>query len=136
MIPSTGYPLPSETLPEVQAIRDLLARSVAFRNAAIAEPVLGPGGAVILDVRCEQRTTFRVVAPTATEAYALLHELIAPLVHPTQRGQRNSIIPPMATDREEPLSLGCAVMPGGPQRGNSQKSPDTSDHCGAQPRRS
>ncbi len=72
--------LPVNRPAEVQAIRDLFARSPEFRDAVISDPVLGAGGAVVLEVRRDQETAFRVVAPTTEEAYALLHELVAPLV--------------------------------------------------------
>ena len=62
----------------VAQVRDLHAQSPAFRNAVISEPepFVGPEGTVFLDVRIGQETAFRVVAPSADEAYALLHELI------------------------------------------------------------
>ena len=69
-----------DRLTVVQAIRDLHAQSPAFRDAVISEPLAGPGGAVILDVRIGRDTAFRVVAPTADEAYALLHELIDSMI--------------------------------------------------------
>ncbi len=78
-----------EDSPEVQAIRDLFAQSEVYRNAVLAEPALGPTGTTIIEVHRGQQTAFRVVAPTAAEGYALLHELIAPLVHPRHQMQRN-----------------------------------------------
>ncbi len=68
---------PTDRLTVVQAILDLFAQSPAFRDAVISDPFIGPGGAVILDVKIGQETAFRVVAPTADEAYAVLYELVA-----------------------------------------------------------
>ena len=64
----------------VQAIRDLFARSPAFRDVLISDPFVGPEGTVSLDVSVGQDMVFRVVAPTPDDAYALLHELVAPLI--------------------------------------------------------
>ncbi len=89
MIPSSRHPSLPEDPPEVQAIRDLFAGSVEFRNAVLASPVLGPTGATIIEVHRDQQIAFRVEAPTAAEGYALLHELITPLVHPRHQMQRS-----------------------------------------------
>ena len=69
----------------VQAIRDLFARSPDFRDAVISDPFVGPDGTVSLDVSVGQDTVFHVVAPTADEAYALLHELVDPLIDLARR---------------------------------------------------
>ncbi len=70
-----------DRLDVVQAIRDLHAQSPAFRDALVSEPLVGPGGAVILDVSIGRDTAFRVVAPTVDEAYAILHELIDSMIN-------------------------------------------------------
>ncbi len=78
---------PIDRLTVVQAICDLDAQSPAFRDAVISDPFVGPEGAVILDVRIGQDTAFRVVAPTADEAYALLHELIDSMIDTARRAR-------------------------------------------------
>ncbi len=69
---------PIDRLTVVRALGDLHAQSPAFRDAVISEPepFVGPEGTVFLDVRIGRDTAFRVVAPSANDAYALLHELI------------------------------------------------------------
>ncbi len=112
-MPSASPSVPSGNLAEIQAIRALLARSGALRKAVLAEPVLAPTGAVVLEVRCGQTTAFRVVAPTAADAYALLHELITPLID--RAGPvRGTFVPPLAklADRDGPLPVRFGFMPG------------------------
>jgi hypothetical protein len=93
---------PTDRLTLVQAICDLGAHSPALRDAVITDPFVGPEGAVILDVRIGQDTAYRVVAPTADEAYALLHELIHSMLDPAQ-GTRGipAPTPSAACGREE-----------------------------------
>ncbi len=80
MGPLSRHRPPTDRLTVVQAVRDGLARSPAFGDAVISDPSVGPGGAVVLDVRIGQETAFRVVAPTEDEAYAVLHELIGSVI--------------------------------------------------------
>ncbi len=86
-----------DRLTVVQAIHDLHAQSPAFRDAVISEPLVGPAGAVILDVSIGQDTAFRVVAPTADEAYALLHELIDSMIDTARRARGIPVRNPPAT---------------------------------------
>lgn len=77
---------PMDRCTAVQGIRDLFARSPMLRDAAISDPLVNPDGAVAIDVSFDRGpTAFRVVAPTADEAYALLHELAASTVEPVRR---------------------------------------------------
>ncbi len=64
-----------------QGILDMCARSSALRDAVISGPLAGCGGATTIEVDFGRHASvFRVVAPTADEAYALLYELAASMV--------------------------------------------------------
>ncbi len=88
------YPFPSnDRLSVIQAIRAIFARSPAFRHAVISDPLAGRQGQVALDVRFgREPTALRIVAPTADEAYALLHELATSMVE-SDRGMKGTPCP-------------------------------------------
>jgi hypothetical protein len=65
----------------VEAIRGSSARSPIFREAAISEPALGPGGIVTVEMRFDRGPiALRVTAPSDEEAYAILHELASMMI--------------------------------------------------------
>ncbi|HSB70258.1 MAG TPA: hypothetical protein VLT62_13070 [Candidatus Methylomirabilis sp.] len=71
----------ADRLTLVHIIRGIFDRSPVFREACISEPHIDPGGGVIVDVSFDHGpAAFRVVAPSAEEAYAILHELASAMV--------------------------------------------------------
>jgi hypothetical protein len=77
----------ADRLTIVQIIRRILARSPMFRDALISEPRIAADGEAILEVGFDHGPpTFRVVAPSAEEAYAILHELASAMVE-IERGR-------------------------------------------------
>lgn len=79
----------TDRLTVIQIIRRIFGRSPVFEDAIISEPRLGLGGEVIVDVSFERGpAAFRVVAPSAEEAYAILHELASAMVE-IERGRHD-----------------------------------------------
>ena len=77
----------TDRLTVIQVIRGIFARSPVFRDALISGPRLGSEGEVIVDVSFDRDpAAFRVVAPSAEEAYAILHELASAMVE-IERGR-------------------------------------------------
>jgi UV-stimulated scaffold protein A len=77
----------ADRLTVVQIIRRIFARSPMFRDALISDPRITADGEAILEVSFEHGPpAFRVVAPSAEEAYAILHELASTMVE-IERGR-------------------------------------------------
>ncbi|HYL81211.1 MAG TPA: hypothetical protein VEU07_10395 [Candidatus Acidoferrum sp.] len=77
----------TDRLTVIQIIRGIFDRSPVFQDAIIAEPRLGLGGEVIVDVSFDHDpAAFRVVAPSVDEAYATLHQLASAMVE-VERGR-------------------------------------------------
>ena len=65
----------------VQLIRGIFSRSPIFRESVISEAMPDRKGEVVLVVRFDRGpTVLRVVAPSADEAYSILHELALAMV--------------------------------------------------------
>jgi hypothetical protein len=74
----------------VHLIREVLARSPLFREAAISETALDHEGALALDVSFNGGpAVFRVVSGSADRAYATLYELALAMVDVDQQVQRS-----------------------------------------------
>ena len=77
----------TDRLTLMQIIRGIFDRSPVFREACISEPRIGSEGEVIVAVSFDHGpAAFRVVAPSAEEAYAILHELASAMVE-IERGR-------------------------------------------------
>jgi hypothetical protein len=74
----------------VHLIRNVLARSPLFREAAVSEPVRTGEGRLALDVSFDGGpTAFRVVAGSEGEAYASLYELALAMVDVDEKARRS-----------------------------------------------
>jgi hypothetical protein len=72
---------PIDRLTLVQLIRGIFSRSPTFRESVISEAMPGRKGEVVLVVSFDRGPTlFRVVAPSAGEAYSMLYELAAAMI--------------------------------------------------------
>lgn len=64
----------------VRTTREIFDRSPLFRDAHISEPHTRPGGRVSVEVHFgSSPALFRIIAPCAKRAYAILHELAVSL---------------------------------------------------------
>lgn len=78
-----------DRLTVVQMIRRIFAQSPVFRDALISDPRITADGEVIVELSFDHGPpTLRVVAPSAEEAHAILHELASAMVD-VERGRHD-----------------------------------------------
>lgn len=121
MTATSGHQAPWDSLRQAEAIRGIFGRSPVFRDTTLAEPCLGPGGEVIVDVSFNHQApaALRVTAVSEEAAYAFLHRLAGLLVEMERPGTpppRAPVTPAQLPGPPPAVStLRNSMPPGGPK---------------------